>query len=131
MHPGLDQLRVVSPLLLRNKQVIGDMEGGSTWTENPSQVVWINYANVGRFLISSTPMKGAVPADAQLNRIAFQIDGEKYVLVTGAPVSRNQKIWVLYQPDSKLPNGAETFITAGELKQIAPEAILPQASSGK
>jgi len=131
LDPKPDQVRILSPLLLKDNQVIGDMAGGMTSDDDRSQAVWINYANVGRFLISSAPMKGAVQAYAQLNRVSFQIDGENYVLLTGAPVSRSEKIWVLYQPGFKLPNGPDNFITSVDLKQIAPEAVLPQNSLGK
>ena len=131
LDPGPDQVRILSPMLLKDNQVIGDMEGGMTSAERPSQVVWINYANVGRFLICSAPMKGGVQATARLNRVSFEIDGHNYVLLTGAPVSRSEKIWVLYQPDFKLPDAAGTFITSAELKQIAPEAVLPESQPRK
>jgi len=127
LDPGPDQVRILSPLLLKDNQVVGDMEGGMTSADNRSQAVWINYANVGRLLICAAQMKGGVQATARLNRVSFEIDGHDYVLLTGSPVSRSEKIWVLYQPNFKLPNGASTFITEGELSQIAPEAVLPQS----
>jgi hypothetical protein len=127
LDPGPDQVRILSPLLLKDKHVIGDMEGASTWTQAPSQAVVIYYPTVGRLLISAGPMKGAVQADAQLNRISFQIEGETYVVLTGAPVSRSEKVWVLLQPDFKASGNMQGgFLTMAEVSQIAPEAVLPQ-----
>jgi len=126
LDPAPDQVRILSPLLLKDNQVVGDMEGGMTEVDGRSQVVWVNYENVGRFLICSGPMKGAIQATSFLNRVSFRIDGHTYVMVTGAPVSRSEKLWVLYQPDFGVPDGTNTFITEGDLKQIAPEAVLPE-----
>jgi hypothetical protein len=55
----------------------------------------------------------------------FQADGRHYVILTGAPVTRGDKVWVLLEPGLKFPGQPQSwFITSGELKQIAPEAVV-------
>lgn len=55
----------------------------------------------GRFILSSTPLAGAVPATVQFNRVTFESNGQKYVIVNGMPVSRAEKLWVLHDPAYK------------------------------
>jgi hypothetical protein len=126
LDPNVDELRIVSPLLLRDKQVVGDMEGASAIAPGSSNVAMIYLPGTGRFLLSNTPMQHATQANVNLNRISFDVNGAHYVFLTGAPVTRSDKIWVLYQPDFKPHGGSEGwFIGSGELSQIAPEAVLP------
>ena len=126
LDPGPDELRIASPILLKDKQVIGDLEGATTSASSPSETAVIYYAGVGRFLISLAPMKDAVRASVRLNRVSFEIDGREYVFLTGAPVARGEKVWVRYEPDFKPSGGGEgSFITSANLEQIAPEAVLP------
>jgi hypothetical protein len=130
LDPPADELRIVSPMLLRDKQVVGDMEGGSAVAPDSSNAVTIYLPGTGRFVLSSAPMQRAVQAYVMLNRISFEIDAAHYAIVTGAPVTRSDKVWVLYQPDFKpLAGGEGGFIGGGELKEIAPEAVLPQPTT--
>lgn len=129
LDPQPDELRVASPILLRDKQVLGDMEGSTAIAPELGRAVMIYFAENGRYLISLTPMKGAVEARVSLNRVKFQMSGQSYVLVTGAPITRRDMVWVLYEPDFKPPSGEEAgFIGSGELAKIAPEAVLPASA---
>jgi len=126
LDPNENELRIVSPLLLRDKQVVGDMEGGTAVAPGNSNVAMIYLPGTGRFLLSNTPMQHATQANVKLNRISFDVNGAHYLFLMGAPVTRSDKIWVLYQPDFIPRSGGEGgFIGSGELRQIAPEAVLP------
>ena len=37
-------------------------------------------------------------ADVRLNRITFEDNGRRYVLLTGTPITRANHVWVLHQP---------------------------------
>lgn len=127
LDPGPNELRVISPLLLKGKQVVADREGDST-SASSGQGIYIYSSTIGRYLISLSPMQGAVQAHVVLNRISFQWDGDDYVFVTGAPVTRsNQQVWVLYEKDYK-SDGIGVF-GVGDLKDIAPEAVIPDTSA--
>ncbi len=128
MSPGAGELRFASPLLLKDKNVAGDLAGalsGIFSTDDPNMAVWMYIPGQGSFLISLLPMKGAVAADVFLSRISFQEGGHSWEFVTGAPVSRANRIWVLHQPNFKPTTrsgqGVDTvFISTQKLVQTEP-----------
>jgi hypothetical protein len=125
MDPNADELRLVSPLLLRDKQVITDVSATAIATA-PGDAVFVYIPPLGRYVISLEPMKGAVEANVSLNRITFEMNGQENVFVAGAPVTRAHTVWVLYEPDFKPPfPEMRAFVSAGKLSVIAPEAALP------
>jgi len=127
MDPERNELRVMSPLLLKGRQVVADREGDST-SASSGQGIYVYSPTIGRYLISLSPMQGAVQAHVALNRISFQWDGDDYVFVTGAPVTRsNQQVWVLYEKDYKSDDVG--VFGNGDLKHIAPEAVIPDTST--
>lgn len=127
IDPGPNELRVTSPLLLSNKQVIGDMDGGTAWVDKSSEGVVIYFPGHGRFILSIAPLKSAIQARVALNRISFEDEGHSYVLVTGSPVTRGKQVWVLHEQAflPTVPNLENGYISAGELSKIAPEALIP------
>ena len=130
MSPGPGELRFASPLLLKDKRVAGDLAGalsGIFGTDDPHQAVWIYIPGQGSFLVSLLPMKGAVAANVFLSRISFQESGHSWEFVTGAPVSRANRIWVLHQPDFKPtgPNSDVVFISSQRLVQTASGEWVP------
>ena len=129
LDPGADELRVVSPLLLRDKQTIADMEGSSV--KGTGMAVYMYKPEHRRFLFSLTPMKDATRAEVRLNRISVQISGHEYLLLAGAPITRDEHLWVRYEPDFKPVRPEQAgLIGAASLKAIAPEAIIPSQASG-
>ncbi len=105
LDPGPNEIRFTSPLLLKNNVVAGDMMNGSAHAEQPGDGVFLFIPGEGRFLLSSMPVAGAVTAQVELNRVSFESNGQAYVIVTGMPVSRKEKLWVLhdvaYKPSSE------------------------------
>ena len=130
MSPGPGELRFASPLLLKDKSVAGDLAGalsGIFSTDDPNMAVWMYIPGQGSFLVSLLPMKDAVAADVFLSRISFQEGGHSWEFVTGAPVSRANRIWVLHQPDFKLttPNSDVIFVSTRRLVQTASGEWVP------
>ena len=122
LDPGPEELRVVSPLLVKDNKVVGDYEGASASTDNTSgSGVVIYMPGQGRFTVSSSPIAGAVAGRARLNRITFESDGHSYAFLTGAPVTRGEQVWILhdanYKPAGKSAESA--FIGSGSLSQLA------------
>jgi hypothetical protein len=131
MSPGPGELRFASPLLLKDKSVAGDLAGalsGIFSTDDPNQAVWMYVPGQGSFLVSLLPMKDAVAADVFLSRISFQEGGHSWEFVTGAPVSRSNRVWVLHQPDFKpmSPNSDVIFVSARRLVQTAAGEWVPK-----
>jgi hypothetical protein len=111
--------------LLRDKQVIGDMQGGTAIATNPGDAVEVYFQPLGRYLLSLEPMKGAVEGKVRMNRIAFELNGQENIFVSGTPVTRGYTVWVLYEPDFKPTGGGKVrgYIASGKVSIIAPEAV--------
>jgi hypothetical protein len=112
LDPGPIELRIVSPLLMRDKKVVGDMEGGSTIAYKPEDGVMIYFPGEGSFILSLQHIDGAVQGEINLNRISFHSDGHAYTFLTAEPVARSQQIWILH--DRRYKHGKEQkswFIT--------------------
>lgn len=95
LDPGPDELRLFSPLLLRGDHIVGDLRGASTSIDDPEQVVDLYFKGTGRFILSLTPLPGSVEAQAEFNRLSFRIDGDVWKLISGAPITRTGKLWIL------------------------------------
>lgn len=99
IDPGPEELRIISPLLLQGKDVIGDMENGAATEDKPDRAVWIHFPKQGSYFISLAQLKGGIQADVRLNRITFEDNGRRCVLLTGTPITRANHVWVLHPSD--------------------------------
>lgn len=122
LDAGPEELRLVSPLLLSGKQVVGDLQGGIATVDKAGQGVEIYTPGEGRFVLSLSPMQGAVQAHVELNRISFQDAGRSYSFLTGSPVTRGKYIWVLHEATYKPLDleGEHASISSGDLHQLVP-----------
>jgi hypothetical protein len=108
LDPGPNELRLGSPLLLKDKAVIGDLSsviGGIYSQDDQDRTMALYIPGQGRFLLSQLPMKGAVEAHVALGRVAFEEGGHSWELMNGVPICRADHIWVLHQPDFKPKEG--------------------------
>lgn len=131
MDPGPDEIRIVSPLLLTDKQVVGDLEGGSTTQDKPDWAAFMYFPKQGGFVVANSRIQGAIEAYVNLNRISFEEDGHTYALLTGTPVTRAQHVWVLHRPNFKPtdwnPKNKDdaAFITGEALRESSPGIWTP------
>ena len=95
VDPGPRELRVHSPLLLRDNKVVGDLEGGGAVTDKLDWGIFFYMPGEGRFQLSLQPVPGAVAGRLRLNRLVFASEGASYALVTGTPIARGGTVWVL------------------------------------
>ena len=126
LDPGPEELRLISPLLIRDKQVLGDFQGGIAIADKAGQGVVVCLPGEGLFILSLSPMHGAVQARVALSRISFEDAGRSYVFVTGSPVARSEHAWVLHEANCKLfglPEG-HPFVSSGDLRQLAPGVLI-------
>lgn len=119
IDPGAGELRVTSPMLIRDNAVIGDLEGAMTTQTKPQAAAWLYFQHQGDFTISSTQMKDSLPAEVALNRISFKENGHSYVIVTAAPVVRGNHVWVLHRAGFRPapPNSDGSFLGAVYLQK--------------
>jgi hypothetical protein len=97
LDPAENELRVISPVLLRDREVVIDMEGGSSSGE-PNGAVFIYEPRIGRFIFSPERFEGAVRGEVKLNRVHFDVNGHHYHLLAGAPITRAEELWVQFDP---------------------------------
>lgn len=120
LDPGPNEIRLTSPLLLKNNKVAGDMGDGSADADQPGDGVFLYIPGEGRFVLSLTPIEGAIPTKVQVNRVSFESNGQMYVIVNGTPVSRGGSIWVLhdvaYKPSPEAMQGP--VIGAGPVSKL-------------
>ena len=127
MDPGLDELRIISPLVLRDKEVIGDLQGGSSTQTKSNEAVIFYFPKQGSFLISNSRIQGGIEAEAYQNRISFEENGQQYVVLTAAPVTRAPHVWVLHDANfNPSPSGSNGFIGGMTLRETEPGIWVPK-----
>jgi hypothetical protein len=97
LDPGPDDLRIVSPVLLRGKEVEAEFGGGA---ESQGEVA-IYFPGKGLYEISLLPKQGSIEGRVRLNKIDFEINGQSYAFIPGAPISRSEKVWILHTANFK------------------------------
>lgn len=83
--PKPGELRLSSPVLLRDGRLVGDLNGATALAESG----WVDGFYVpheGVFLFSAEPFEGAVRGKVQGSQVQFSSDGQSYQLLTGAPM---------------------------------------------
>jgi len=106
LDPGANEFRIVSPVLIRGREVIFNQLGvaASTADTKPGTGIWIYAPGAGRFLFSPAPFKDATEGSIFDSRIKFTVDGQEYLLLTAAPITRATHVWVKHEPQFK-PSG--------------------------
>jgi hypothetical protein len=99
--PEANEFRIVSPVLIRDKEVIFNQLGVSGSTGNAATGLWIYSPGQGRFLFSPAPFKDAIEGSVFDSRIEFSVDGQEYLLLTAGPITRATHVWVKHDPRYK------------------------------
>jgi hypothetical protein len=103
LDPQKDEFRVVSPVLIRGKEVMFNLAGSnSTGSGDPDAALMIYFPGEGRYLISTVPFEGAVEGKVDVGQIKFSLDGQDYLLLTATPTTRSEHVWVTRDPHYKL-----------------------------
>jgi len=129
LSPGPNELRFASPLLLKDKVEVVDLVGGVSGlfnTDDSNWAVQVYVPGQGRFLISLLPMKDAIEAKVMFSRISFDEGGHSWEFVTGAPVSRTDKLWVLHQAAFTMPGADSPSVGNMKLVQEQTGVWVPQ-----
>lgn len=97
--PLPEEFRLWNPVLLRENRVLVNMAPFKATDTGNDAAAMLYSPGLGRFIFSSVPVQGAIEAKLQANQITFTLDGKDYLLIAGAPITRSDRIWILYQPD--------------------------------
>jgi len=106
VDPKADELRFVSPVLLRGKQVVFDFAGATAIASEKREVIEFYVPETGLFHISLSPLEGAVEGRITMSRISFELDGQPHMFLLAAPVARGEHIWILHDSSYKPSEGA-------------------------
>lgn len=122
--PLPEEFRLWSPVLLCESRVLINMAPLKATDTGNDAAAMLYSPGLGRFIFSSVPIPGGIEGRLEANQISFLVDGKDYLLVTGAPISRSERVWVLYQPDWKPsvsesnPSGDHSILGANNLQHL-------------
>jgi hypothetical protein len=101
LDPNLNEIRFVSPVLVRGKAVLFDFEDMTIISDHKDSGLELTVPHDGRYLVSLSPLEGAAEGRVHDSRVTFQLNGQPYQFITGAPVARGEQIWILHLPSEK------------------------------
>ncbi len=102
LDPQKDEFRIASPVLIRGKEVVFNLDGSSIDSGDPEAALMIYFPGEGRYLISTVPFEAAVEGKVDLGQIKFSLEGKEYLLLTAMPTTRSEHVWVTHDPQYKL-----------------------------
>jgi hypothetical protein len=122
LAPKPNEIRMISPLLLRGDRVVCDAKGDSFIGDQPTPAFWMYVPGNGVYILSLTPFEGGVRGHVENNRVSFEIDGQSYQFVTAAPVTRNEQVWVSHLASVNSPFGSSEHASFGvtDLNHLPP-----------
>jgi hypothetical protein len=101
LDPDPGELRFYSPVLLRGKELLCDFGSMNVSGTGDDQGIELYSPHDGRYEISLSPLEGAVEGRIDASRISFELNGQPYKILTGAPIARADRLWVLHLPSNK------------------------------
>jgi hypothetical protein len=101
LDPNANELRFVAPVLVRGKDVLYDFDGMTGTTNEKDHGIALYVPHDGRYLVSLSPLEGAAEGRIKESRVTFELNGQPYQFLTGAPVARGEQIWILHLPSDK------------------------------
>jgi hypothetical protein len=125
VDPKPDELRFVSPVLVRGKEVVFDFQAASAITDKKQSEIEFYAPGEGLFHISLSPLEGAVEGRITMSRVSFDLNGQSYVFLLAAPVARGEHIWILrdasYKPTG---NAARGFMGSIDQSHLLVKALV-------
>lgn len=125
LDPAPNEMRLISPLLLRGRQAIIDSNGNIVSGTAKDGAVWMYEPRVGRLIVSAQNFQGAVKGKNKESRIDFEINGSQYRLLSGAPITRAQDVYVRLDPDYQPPSQPAGVIGWATLRYLLGEGGSP------
>lgn len=126
LDPAQNELRLISPLLLRGREAIIDMDHSSTTGTGKDGAVWMYAPGAGRLIVSAENFQGAVKGQVSQSRVDFEIGGKQYQLLAGAPITRTQDVWVQFDPNFQSSESPGGGIGWAELKYLLAKQATPE-----
>jgi hypothetical protein len=101
LDPNPNEVRFVAPVLVQGKEVLYDFDGMTVTSNEKDHGLELYVPHDGRYLVSLAPLEGGVEGQIHDSRVTFELSGQSYQFLTGAPVARGEHIWILHLPNEK------------------------------
>lgn len=124
LEPQKDEFRIVSPMLIVDKEVVANMKGSTAIANGNKPSVMLYAPGLGRLVMSGESFAGAIESKVDINQIEFNEDGHRYLIVSGMPVTRSDHVWILHEPtfrpsiDMSGVSDEEWLSTSGQLNDL-------------
>lgn len=119
------ELRFVSPVLLRDNEVVQDLEGASATATEGNEAIEFYAPREGLYRVSRSPLEDSVEGDVGLGRVSFALNGHSYKFLLAAPVTREKHVWVLRDGSYEAPKELEQHGFLGTAKVSYPQGESP------
>jgi len=125
LDPGPGELRFVDPVLLGGKDVLHDFQGVTVSGAAKDGGIELYAPHDGRYEISLSPLRGAAEGLVNGSRISFELNGRPYEVLTGAPVARAGRVWILHLPNDESASdddrGFAAYVPMTQYRAQAPQ----------
>lgn len=120
LDPGKAEFRILSPVLIRDNQVLVNMAQASATADEKDSGVTLYLPGEGLFILSPVPFQEGAEAVvlSGSNQIKFAAEGKSYVLVTGAPITRGEHVWVRHLQNWHPSNNPGWFLGSLNVKSL-------------
>jgi hypothetical protein len=124
LEPNPTEVRFVAPVFVRGKEVVADFEGMTVKSIEKDHGIVLHVPHDGRYLVSLSPLEGAVEGQIKESRVTFELNGQPYEFLTGAPIARGSRIWILHLPNEETPDKSDEheFVSSAPMTQYLAKA---------
>lgn len=98
LDPRANEIRFASPVFVKGKEIVSDFGDVSVASSGTRQGIELYVPRDGHYEISLSPLEGGVEGQIKDSRVTFELKGQHYQFLTGAPVARGERIWILHIP---------------------------------
>ncbi|HXN22719.1 MAG TPA: hypothetical protein VOA41_08260 [Candidatus Dormibacteraeota bacterium] len=120
LDPGKAEFRILSPVLIRDHQMLVNMARAMAIPDEKDNGVMLHIPREGLFIFSPVPFEEGAEVAVRhgSNQIEFTAEGKSYLLVTGAPITRAEHVWVRHLPDWHPSNNQGWFLGGVNVQRL-------------
>jgi hypothetical protein len=124
LDPNPGEVRFVAPVFVRGEEVVSDFDGMTVKSTEKDHGIVLHVPHDGRYLVSLSPLEGAVEGQIKESRVTFELNGQAYEFLTGAPIAQGNRIWILHLPNQEAPDKSDEheFVSSESMIQYMAKA---------
>jgi hypothetical protein len=124
LDPNPGEVRFVAPVFVRGHEVVCDFDGMTVKSVEKDHGIVLHVPHDGRYLVSLSPLEGAMEGQIKESRVTFELNGQTYEFLTGAPIAQGNRIWILHLPNQEAPDKSDEreFVSSESMIQYMAKA---------